>query len=65
MRYASASAYKNLRKDCETVMSLGDIDMHRICHRNYDLHQSEGLADLPLPLHAGVSKLVLCIQHQL
>lgn len=46
-------------------MSVGDIDEHHIRHCDYDLYQREGLAGLRFPLHAGVSELVLGVQHQL
>lgn len=62
---ASASAHKNMHEDCQTVVSAGDADVHRTRHRDYDLHQREGLAGLRLPLHAGVPELVLRVQHQL
>lgn len=65
VRYVSAAAYKNMHEDCQTVMPVGDVSVHRVRHRDYDLHQSEGLAGFHLPLHAGVPELVFRIQHQL
>lgn len=65
MRHASAAAHKNLCEDSQTIMPVSDVNMHRVCYRNYDLHQPAGLAGLHLSLHASVPKLVLGVQDQL